>query len=172
MAASSGILSADVNFEDRLIGSLEDMTRTVNHLKGLGYRIVLTSGSFDLIHLGHVDYLAKAADLADILIVGLNTDEGVKRLKGPHRPINDEQQRSMVIASLHVVSAVVLFGEDTPLELIRSICPDVLVKGADYTVETIVGSKEVLASGGKVTTIEFLPGYSTTAIETRIRENR
>ena len=153
-------------------GSLDELLKQVHRWKFIGKRIAFTNGCFDLIHLGHVDYLAKAADLADILIVGLNTDEGVKRLKGPHRPINDEQQRSMVIASLHVVSAVVLFGEDTPLELIRSICPDVLVKGADYTIETIVGSKDVLASGGKVTTIEFLPGYSTTAIEARIRENR
>lgn len=135
-------------------------------------KIAFTNGCFDILHLGHVDYLAKAADLADVLIVGLNTDESTRRLKGSHRPINDQQQRAMLLAAMQFVDAVVLFNEDTPLELIRFISPDVLIKGADYTPEKIVGYDVVTGYGGKVTTIEFLPGYSTSAIEAKIRGNR
>lgn len=136
-----------------------------------GKRVVFTNGCFDLLHLGHVDYLAKAADLGDVLVLGLNTDASVSRLKGPHRPIQDEQSRMRIIASLGFVDAVVLFDEPTPYELIRLVQPDVLVKGSDYKPEDIVGYDVVMAKGGAVKTIDFIPGYSTSAIEKRIREN-
>lgn len=134
------------------------------------YKIVFTNGCFDLIHLGHIDYLAKAADLGDVLVVGLNTDASTRRLKGPTRPINDERARALVLASMSFVSTVVLFDEDTPYNLIRTIQPDILVKGADYKPEEIIGYDIVTAKGGKVVTIDYLPGYSTSLIEKRIRE--
>ena len=134
-------------------------------------RIVFTNGVFDLLHLGHIDYLSKAKDLGDILIIGVNTDESAKRLgKGSNRPITDEISRSTIIASLGFVDAVVLFNEDTPYELIKTIQPDILVKGADYKPDEIVGYDVVIAKGGKIETIEFLPGYSTTGIENKIKE--
>lgn len=134
-------------------------------------KIVFTNGCFDLLHLGHIDYLAKASDLGDILIVGLNTDAGVSRLKGKNRPINSQEQRSMIIAALHCVDAVVLFDQDTPYDLIKEVQPSVLVKGADYKPEDIVGYDIVKAGGGEVITIEFLPGYSTTGIEKKIKSS-
>ena len=135
-------------------------------------KIAFTNGCFDILHLGHVDYLAKASDLADVLIIGLNTDASTRRLKGPHRPINDEQQRAMLLAAMTFVDGVVLFDEETPYELINFIRPDVLVKGADYSPEKIVGYDIVTKNGGMVTTIDFLPGYSTSAIEAKIRDQR
>lgn len=114
--------------------------------------------------------MSKAADLGDILVIGLNTDDSVSRLKGPNRPIVDQQSRALLLASLFFVSAVVLFDEDTPYELIKIIQPDVLIKGADYKVEQIVGHDIVQAKGGQVITLEFLPGFSTSAIEKKIRE--
>lgn len=150
----------------------EQVAHWVSIQRFLGKRIVFTNGCFDILHLGHVDYLARAADEGDVLLIGLNTDESTRRLKGPQRPINDEIQRAMLLASLHFVDAVILFGEDTPLELISSIQPDVLVKGADYSIEQIVGASLVLSAGGQVKTIEFLPGYSTSTIEKRILEGK
>lgn len=132
--------------------------------------IVFTNGVFDLLHLGHIDYLGKAKDNGDILIVGVNSDASAKRLgKGTNRPITDEKSRSMIIAALEFVDAVILFDEDTPLDLIKIVQPDVLVKGSDYKPEDIVGYDIVTAKGGTIKTIEFLPGYSTTAIEKKIR---
>jgi rfaE bifunctional protein nucleotidyltransferase chain/domain len=131
--------------------------------------IVFTNGCFDILHLGHLDYLCKAADEGNQLIIGINTDASVSTLKGKHRPINNEEQRTLVLASLHFVDAVILFDEDTPYKLIKLIQPDVLIKGADYKPEEIVGNDIVTASGGKVKTIEFLKGYSTSMIEERIR---
>lgn len=132
--------------------------------------IVFTNGCFDILHLGHVDYLSKAKDLGGRLIVGVNTDSSVKRLgKGDTRPINNETSRSLLIASLQFVDAVVVFDEDTPYELIKALEPDVLVKGADYTIDKVVGADIVQSKGGKVELIEFLEGYSTTAIEKKIR---
>ena len=127
-------------------------------------KIVFTNGCFDLLHLGHIDYLSKAKDHGDVLIVGVNTDTSVQRLKGANRPITGETSRSMIIASLQFVSAVVLFGEDTPYELIQQVQPDVLVKGSDYLPEDIVGYDIVKAKGGEIVTIDFLEGYSTTGI--------
>lgn len=133
-------------------------------------KIVFTNGVFDLLHLGHIDYLSKAKDEGSILIVGVNTDASTRRLnKGKNRPIKNQQSRSMILASLLFVDAVVLFDEDTPYELIKKVQPDVLVKGSDYKAEDIVGYDIVKAKGGKVVTIDFLEGYSTTAIEQRIK---
>ena len=135
-------------------------------------KIVFTNGCFDILHRGHVDYLAKAADLGDVLVLGLNTDASVSRLKGPHRPIQDEQSRLHIIASLAFVDAVVLFDEQTPLKLIQWVQPDVLVKGSDYKPEEIVGYDVLMAKGGTVVTIDFIPGYSTSLIEKKIRDTK
>lgn len=135
-------------------------------------KIVFTNGCFDLLHLGHVDYLSKAADLGDILVIGLNSDQSVRRIKGDSRPITDEKSRSVLLAAMAFVSAVVIFDEDTPYELIRMVNPDILVKGSDYKPEEVVGHDIVEAKGGKVITIDFLDGYSTSAIEKKIIENR
>lgn len=134
-------------------------------------KIVFTNGVFDILHLGHIDYLSKAKDYGDILIVGVNTDSSAKRLgKGNNRPITDEVSRSTIMASLSIVDAVVLFDEDTPYNLIKTVQPDVLVKGADYKAKDIVGYDIVMAKGGRIETIEFLEGYSTTLIERNIRK--
>ena len=131
-------------------------------------KVVFTNGCFDILHLGHIEYLAKAANLGDVLVIGMNSDHSVHRIKGDNRPINDEHSRSMVLASLEFVTAVVLFDEETPYELIKIIQPDILVKGRDYKIKEIVGHDIVLAKGGKVKTIELTPGYSTTGIEQKI----
>lgn len=147
-----------------------ELDRVLAYWRFRDQKIVFTNGCFDIIHLGHIDYLAKAAGLGNKLIIGLNTDASTRRLKGPHRPINDENARAMIIASFSFVDAVVLFDEDTPYNLISAIQPDILVKGADYHAEDIAGYDIVKAKGGKVETLEYLPGYSTSLIEKRIRE--
>jgi rfaE bifunctional protein nucleotidyltransferase chain/domain len=124
--------------------------------------IVFSNGCFDVLHLGHVEYLAKARDLGDILIVGLNSDDSVRRIKGAHRPVNNEDARAVTLAALSFVDAVVVFGEDTPLELIGLVQPNILVKGKDYEGKEIVGSDIVKANGGEIITIELTKGYSTT----------
>lgn len=135
-------------------------------------KIVFTNGVFDILHLGHIDYLSKAKDCGDILVIGINSDKSAKQLgKGNSRPITDEKSRSMIIAALQFVDAVVLFNDTTPYELIKAIQPDILVKGADYKPENIVGYDIVMAKGGDVKTIEFLPGYSTTNIEKKIKNS-
>lgn len=149
--------------------SLPEILKLVKVWKFKEKKIVFTNGCFDLLHLGHIDYLANAASLGDILIVGLNTDDSVSRIKGPSRPITDQDSRASIIASLFFVDAVVLFDEETPANMIAAIVPDVLVKGADYTVDQIVGADTVLTNGGEVKTIPFIPGYSTTSIEMKIR---
>lgn len=135
-------------------------------------QIVFTNGCFDLLHQGHIDYLAKAADLGDFLVVGVNSDASVKSLgKGDSRPIQNENSRAMLIASLHFVAAVIIFDEETPLDLIHLVKPNVLVKGADWKVEQIVGYDFVTKNGGQVKTIAYLPGFSTTSIEEKIKGN-
>lgn len=124
--------------------------------------IVFSNGCFDIIHRGHIEYLAKASDLGDKFIIGLNTDASIKRLKGPSRPVNNQDARAIVLAALQFVDAVVLFDEDTPYNLIKAVQPDVLVKGNDYKPEDIVGYDIVTAKGGVVTTVELVEGYSTT----------
>jgi rfaE bifunctional protein nucleotidyltransferase chain/domain len=139
-------------------------------LKQEGKRVVFTNGCFDILHRGHVDYLSKARAKGDALIVGMNTDASVQRLKGPARPIVEEQDRAFVLAALSVVDYVCLFEEDTPLELIKAVVPDVLVKGGDWSIETIVGRDVVEAAGGTVHTIEFVPNRSTTNIVQKIAD--
>lgn len=132
-------------------------------------RVVFTNGVFDLLHPGHVDILTAARALGDALVVGVNTDASVRRLKGPGRPVRTELERAVVLAALECVDAVVLFDEDTPLELIRALEPDVLVKGGDYTVETVVGAQDVTARGGQVIIVPITPGHSTTGTLERMR---
>ena len=136
----------------------------------LNKKIVFSNGCFDILHLGHIDYLSKASDFGDILIIGLNTDNSVRKLKGNNRPINDEKSRAMILASLQFVSAVVLFDEDTPYDLIKFVQPDVLVKGSDYLEEDIVGYDIVKAKGGEIKTIDLVLDISTTIIENRIKK--
>jgi len=157
------------NIEKKLMNTVE-LSVQLNTWRKEGCKIVFSNGCFDLLHLGHIDYLARAADFGDKLVIGLNTDASVSRLKGPARPITDERSRALVMAALEFVSAIVLFDEPTPYELIRLVQPDVLVKGADYKTEEIVGYDIVMAKGGDVKTIPFVDGYSTTKIEQRIRE--
>ena len=132
-------------------------------------KIVFTNGCFDILHRGHVEYLAKAAQEGDILIVGLNDDPSVTKLKGAGRPVQDQESRALLLASFQFVNAVVLFNEDTPLNLIKLIQPDILIKGADYTIENIVGSDVVMAKGGEVKTIDFVEGYSTSFILNKVQ---
>ena len=153
----------------RKIVSLNDIATLTAEWKAEGNKIVFTNGVFDLLHAGHVAYLSEASDLGDKLILGLNSDESVQRLKGPERPVNTETTRATLLASMFFIDAVVVFNEDTPLELIKSILPDVLVKGGDYTIDTIVGAKETIANGGRVEVLSFLPGYSSTAIINKIK---
>jgi D-glycero-beta-D-manno-heptose 1-phosphate adenylyltransferase len=141
------------------------LTRQAEEWRLSGKKIVFTNGCFDILHLGHIDYLIKAAELGDRLIIGLNSDDSVKRLnKGASRPLQDQHSRAMVLASLLYVDAVVIFDQDTPYELIQMLGPDILVKGGDYTKETVAGSNLVK----ETVIIEFTPGYSTTSIEQRI----
>jgi rfaE bifunctional protein nucleotidyltransferase chain/domain len=149
-----------------------DFSRLLTIWKFQNKKIVFTNGCFDILHLGHIDYLSSAKELGDLLIIGLNTDESVKRIKGNNRPIQDEISRAFILASLGFVDAVVFFGEDTPYKLIKTIQPDFLVKGADYKPEDIVGYDIVKNKGGDIVTIEFLEGYSTTAIEKKILGKR
>jgi rfaE bifunctional protein nucleotidyltransferase chain/domain len=137
-----------------------------------GLEVVFTNGCFDLLHYGHLHYLAQAKDLGDRLVIGLNSGASVSRLKGPHRPINDELTRLHALASLTFVDMVVLFEEDTPLNLIKTLLPDVLVKGGDWSLSQIVGAQEVLGRGGRVLSLPFIEGYSTTSIEQKIRQNK
>lgn len=139
--------------------------------RSAGKKIVFTNGCFDLLHAGHVAYLSEAASLGEVLIVGLNSDSSVQALKGPARPVNNETTRASLLGSMFFIDAVVLFSEDTPLELIKSIMPDVLVKGGDYEIEQIAGAKEVLANDGEVKILSFLPGYSSTAIIEKIKSS-
>jgi rfaE bifunctional protein nucleotidyltransferase chain/domain len=149
----------------------DDLKRGLNVWRFQGRKIVFTNGVFDLLHLGHVDYLSKAKDLGDVLIVGVNSDKSAKMLgKGENRPITDQNSRATIMASLHFVDAVVLFDEETPYELIKTVQPDVLVKGSDYRVEDVVGYDIVKNKGGKVVSIDLLPGYSTTSIEKKIKK--
>jgi len=143
--------------------------KAVRQWRKAGQHIVFTNGCFDILHYGHLCYLAEARDLGDRLVIGLNSAASVRRLKGPHRPINDEPTRRNLLASLSFVDAVVAFEEDTPLVLIQTLLPDVLVKGGDWKAADIVGSEVVLARGGVVRSLPFIEGYSTTAIEEKIR---
>ncbi len=152
------------------IYSGEAMRQQCNVWRASGRKIVFTNGCFDILHHGHLTLLAEAAEFGNKLILALNTDASVKRLKGPERPITHEQDRAFQAASLLCVDAVCLFDEDTPEALIKTLKPDVLVKGGDYTIDTIVGADFVLANGGTVEIIPFVQGYSTTSIIGKIKK--
>jgi rfaE bifunctional protein nucleotidyltransferase chain/domain len=151
------------------IFSLPGLIQKTKEWKRLGKKIVFTNGVFDLLHKGHIFSLTQAAKEGDILIIGLNADSSVKKLKGNDRPVNDQDARALLLAALLMVDAVITFDEETPLHLITSILPDVLVKGGDYTVDQIAGAKEVIANGGKVVINPILDGFSTTAIINAIK---
>ena len=156
---------------EQKIQSWEQIAATADAWRAAGNRIVFTNGCFDILHYGHLHYLAAARDLGERLVVGLNSAASVSRLKGPHRPINDELTRTHLLAALEVIDAVVVFEDDTPLELIRLVRPDILVKGGDWLPEQIVGSDLVLAGGGQVRSLPFVTGYSTTNIEAKIKRS-
>lgn len=161
-----------MNSIEKIASKIQDwkqIQKTVESWKATGQKVVFTNGCFDILHYGHIHYLAQAKDLGDRLIIGLNSADSVRRLKGPNRPINDETTRQHLLAALEFVDAVVVFEQDTPLELIRIALPDVLVKGGDWQAKDIVGSNVVLANGGEVRSLPYIEGYSTTAIEQKIR---
>lgn len=148
---------------------IDELKRQLKRWELIGKKTVFTNGVFDILHKGHIQILSEAATFADILIVGVNADTSVKRLKGESRPINDETSRSLILAALSMVDAVIIFEEDTPLELIKIIKPNVLVKGGDYTLDTIVGAQEVLTNNGEVKIIPLEDGFSTTGIINKMR---
>ena len=152
------------------IKSLDQAKSIVANWKAKGDKVVFTNGCFDLLHLGHIDYLEKARALGDKLVLGLNTDDSVSRFKGPQRPIQDQNSRARVLAALQFIDMVVFFNDYTPINLISTLLPYVLVKGSDYLAENIVGADVVKKAGGVVKTIEFVPGYSTTLIIDKIKK--
>jgi rfaE bifunctional protein nucleotidyltransferase chain/domain len=160
-----------VDFVAQKILTFSQIAHRVIQWRVLGKKIAFTNGVFDILHSGHIFSLSQAAKEADYLIVGLNADASVKRLKGESRPVNGQDSRSLVLASLLIVDAVVLFEEDTPLELIKVVMPDVLVKGGDYSIEQIVGAKEVIGNGGRVVINPILEGFSTTDLINQIRKH-
>jgi rfaE bifunctional protein nucleotidyltransferase chain/domain len=153
----------------KIFFSIQDFVPLLQTWKRMESKIVFTNGCFDILHRGHADYLARACSLGDMLIVGLNTDQSIRKLKGDSRPIVDEYSRAFMLSSLMFVDAVVLFDEDTPLHLIQSIEPDILVKGSDYAKEDIVGADIVEAKGGVVITIDLVPDFSTSIIIDKIK---
>ena len=155
--------------KSRILNDKVQINRQIAVWKFLNKKIVFTNGCFDILHLGHIDYLAKAADQGDILCVGLNTDRSVRKIKGKNRPVNDENVRAIILASIAFVDAVMLFDEETPYELIKSVQPDILIKGADYKPEDIVGYDVVKSRGGEIKTIKYLDGYSTSNILEKIK---
>ncbi len=158
-----------VSIQEKIF-QLDALVSQVDDWKANGQKIVFTNGCFDLIHRGHLDYLSKAKGLGNKLILGLNSDNSVKRLKGEERPINDQLSRAELIASLYFVDAVVIFEEDTPARLISSVVPNILVKGGDYEVKEIVGYDTVTQNGGEVLTIPFLDGFSSTNLIEKIKK--
>lgn len=153
---------------NKIIRKKEDLECTLSQWRFKSEKIVFTNGCFDILHRGHVEYLTKAAALGSKLVIGLNTDASVKRLKGESRPINDQEARAIILSSLIFTDRIIFFEEDTPLELIRYIQPDILVKGSDYKPEDIVGYDIVKAKGGEVITIDLTEGFSTTTILERV----
>ncbi len=161
----------------RLVDSINQKIKTIDQAKAviaswkiLGKTVAFTNGCFDILHPGHLYSLSQTAKEADYLIVGLNSDDSVKRLKGPERPINNTHDRALILANLVLVDMVVVFEQDTPLELISNVLPDILVKGGDYTIDTIVGAKEVIANGGKVIINPIVEGFSTTQLIEKIKK--
>ncbi|RLC51962.1 MAG: D-glycero-beta-D-manno-heptose 1-phosphate adenylyltransferase [Candidatus Cloacimonadota bacterium] len=153
------------------IKNWNEITDLVNKLKNQNRRIVFTNGCFDIIHAGHVQYLQEAKALGDILIIGLNSDASVKRLKGAERPVNNQNDRAIVLSALKSVDYIVVFDEDTPYDLIKQIKPDILVKGGDWPENKIVGHDIVKANGGIVKSLSFRPGNSSTSIIEKMKNN-
>lgn len=160
-----------VNAIETKIMTLPQLLQRIAAWRVTGKTIAFTNGCFDILHEGHIFSLNAAAGEADYLIVGVNSDNSVKKLKGPERPINHEHSRALLLASLAVTDAIVIFDEDTPLQLITAILPDVLVKGGDYSIDQIVGSKEVIANGGRVVINPIIQGFSTTGIIQHIKQS-
>lgn len=154
------------------IFTLDGLMHQVRRWRLHNKKIVFTNGVFDILHEGHIASLSEAASFGHVLIVGVNTDASVKRLKGESRPVNNENSRALLLASLLMTDAIILFEEDTPLNLIATILPDVLVKGGDYTIDQIVGAKEVMANGGEVKIVPILEGFSTTSIIQRMKDSK
>lgn len=154
---------------EQKIFTLPELLKRINSWRVTNKTIAFTNGCFDILHEGHIFSLSQAAKEADYLVVAVNSDASIRKLKGEERPINNEKSRSLLLASLIIVDAVIIFEEDTPLNLIQSILPDVLVKGGDYTVEQIVGSKEVITNGGRVVINPIVQGFSTTSIISKIK---
>jgi len=153
------------------IFSLDDLKNQVNAWKQAGEEVVFTNGCFDIIHRGHIEVLAQTADLGDRLIIGLNSDSSIQKLKGEDRPIIDEQARAILLSALSFVDAVILFPEETPINLISTLLPDVLAKGGDYEIETIVGHEIVQNNGGEVILVPFVDGFSSTIIIDKIKNS-
>ena len=153
------------------IFDLQLLMKKIEKWRSENKKIVFTNGCFDLIHKGHVEVLANIADLGDKLIIGLNSDSSIQRLKGENRPIIDENSRAMLLASLQFIDAIVLFSEATPYQLIEAILPDILAKGGDYKVEEITGHELVLRNGGEVILVPFIDGFSTTNIVNKIKQD-
>jgi rfaE bifunctional protein nucleotidyltransferase chain/domain len=151
------------------IVSAEEAATMIDIWHYMGLKVVFTNGCFDIIHFGHVNYLSRAANLGSRMVVGLNSDASVKKLKGETRPVQDETSRAHMLASMFFVDAVVIFNEDTPYELIKTLQPDILVKGSDYTIDKIVGADIVMQRGGRVETMDFVDGYSTSNVINKIK---
>lgn len=151
------------------IVSAEEAATMIDIWHYMGLKVVFTNGCFDIIHFGHVNYLSRAANLGSRMVVGLNSDASVKKLKGDARPVQDETSRAHMLASMFFVDAVVIFNEDTPYELIKTLQPDILVKGSDYTIDKIVGADIVTQRGGRVETMDFVDGYSTSNVINKIK---
>lgn len=150
------------------IVTLEEAQQIVSEWKNTGQKVVFTNGCFDIVHLGHLDYLEKARNLGDKLVLGLNSDLSISSIKGENRPVIKEESRARLMASLAYVDLVIIFSDDTPQNLIQTLLPTTLVKGDDYIIENIVGAEEVIATGGEVKTIELVKGYSTSSIIDKI----
>ncbi len=159
----------NINAIEQKIISFNGIENWVSAKKIIAKTIAFTNGCFDILHEGHIYSISQAASQADFLIVGVNADASVRKIKGEHRPINNQHSRSLILASLLIVDAVVIFEEDTPLELIKKIMPNVLIKGGDYTIETVVGSKEVIANGGRVVINKLVENFSTTGLIEKIK---
>ena len=151
--------------------SLENLNLQVEEWKATGEKVVFTNGCFDILHQGHIEVLARTADLGTKLIVGLNSDSSIQKLKGKNRPIIQQQSRAILLASFSFVDAVILFSEETPINLISTLLPDVLAKGGDYEIETIVGHEIIQKNGGKVVLVPFIDGFSSTTIIEKIRNS-
>tara|TARA_B100001758_G_scaffold105218_1_gene90157 strand:- start:76735 stop:77226 length:492 start_codon:yes stop_codon:yes gene_type:complete len=161
----------NLNIIEGKIYSLEKLKSQVDFWKQAKEKIVFTNGCFDIIHRGHIEVLANTADLGDKLIIGLNTDHSIRNLKGINRPILNEKSRALLLASLSFVDAVILFSEDTPINLIRTLCPNVLAKGGDYEINTIVGHEIIQENGGEVILVPFVDGFSSTDIINKIKNS-